>query len=86
MKRFAVLALCLGILALASCGGAPAAQVQTPDPLPAPSVQADSEFGVDANINMETIDGFLRREDVCYRDVRMLFDLSLIHISEPTRH
>ena len=54
------------MLALASCGGAPAAQVQTPDPLPAPSVQADSEFGVDANINMETIDGFL--------------GLSLIHI------
>lgn len=74
MKRFAVLALCLGMLALASCGGAPAAQVQTSDPLPAPSVQADSEFGVDANINMETIDGFLGREDVCYRDVRMLFD------------
>ncbi len=42
--------------------------------LPAPQTDEDSQFGVDKNINMETIDNFLGREDVVYRDVRMLFD------------
>jgi hypothetical protein len=31
-------------------------------------------FGVDANINMATIDNYVGRDDVVYRDVRMLFD------------
>ncbi|NLB22479.1 MAG: hypothetical protein GX833_04355 [Clostridium sp.] len=43
-------------------------------PLPAPLASEDSSFGVDKNINMETIDNYLDREDVAYRDVRMLFD------------
>ncbi|NLY37484.1 MAG: hypothetical protein GX046_09685 [Tissierellia bacterium] len=43
-------------------------------PLPAPQVDQSSKFGVDQNINMETIDNYLHREDVAYRDVRMLFD------------
>ena len=42
--------------------------------LPPPETDASSEFGVDVNINMETIDQYLDREDVAYRDVRMLFD------------
>jgi rhodanese-related sulfurtransferase len=45
-----------------------------PAPLPAPEPDPSSDFGVDLNINMETIDNFLGREDVAYRDVRMLFD------------
>ena len=32
------------------------------------------EFGIDKNINMETIDKYLNRDDVCYRDMRMLID------------
>ena len=31
-------------------------------------------FGVDKNINMKTLDEYLGRDDVVYRDVRMLFD------------
>ena len=45
-----------------------------PSPLPKPEVDASTEFGVDKNINMTTIDGYLGRDDVYYRDVRMLFD------------
>ncbi len=43
-------------------------------PLPAPEADPASEFGVDANISMRTIDEWLDRDDVAYRDMRMLFD------------
>ena len=43
-------------------------------PLPAPEPDPNSMFGVDLNINMETIDNWLGRSDVAYRDVRMLSD------------
>lgn len=42
--------------------------------LPRPATDAGSEFGVDVNINMKTIDNYLDRDDVVYRDVRMLID------------
>ena len=45
-----------------------------PAPLPKAQTDENSQFGVDKNINMETIDQYLGREDVAYRDVRMLFD------------
>lgn len=43
---------------------------------PLPVAQDDNEhmFGVDKNINMETIDDYLGRDDVAYLDVRMLYD------------
>ncbi|NMA00207.1 MAG: hypothetical protein GX924_04130, partial [Clostridiaceae bacterium] len=43
-------------------------------PLPPPSADVESPFFVDKNINMTTIDEYLDRSDVAYRDVRMLFD------------
>lgn len=43
-------------------------------PLPAPEPDPESMFGVDKNINMATIDEYVGRPDVAYRDVRMLFD------------
>ena len=43
-------------------------------PLPANTPDPTSMFGVDKNINMDTIDNYLNRSDVVYRDVRMLFD------------
>ncbi|MBP8639840.1 MAG: hypothetical protein KBI01_02920 [Oscillospiraceae bacterium] len=52
-----------------SCGLA--AQVEA---LPPAEADTESQFGVDKNINIETIDNWLNREDVAYRDVRMLFD------------
>ena len=42
--------------------------------LPPPEIDSTSQFGVDKNINMNTIDNYLGRDDVVYRDVRLLFD------------
>ena len=71
MKR----ALCalLSVLTLAAVLSLSACQ-EGSGSLPPPETDASSEFGVDVNINMETIDQYLDREDVAYRDVRMLFD------------
>lgn len=44
------------------------------DALPAAEPDESSQFGVDKNINIGTIDQYLDRDDVVYRDVRMLFD------------
>ena len=60
---FLVLALVL------ACGAAAFA-----DALPAAEPDESSQFGVDKNINIGTIDQYLDRDDVVYRDVRMLFD------------
>lgn len=66
-------ALILGLFA--SCG----VKTEKPSdkealkPLPAPSAD-ESMFEVDKNINQKTIDEWLGRDDVAYRDVRMLFD------------
>ncbi len=42
--------------------------------LPAPDPDPESPFGVDRNINMETIDQYLGLPGVAYRDARMLLD------------
>jgi len=44
------------------------------DELPGACPDAESMFGVDSNINISTIDEWLGRDDVVYRDVRMLID------------
>jgi hypothetical protein len=54
--------------------GAAKAQADEAEPLPAPDPDPSSDFGVDLNINIDTIDDYLDRDDVAYRDVRMLFD------------
>jgi len=69
MKKTIIIFLVLTLALLSACGAK-----SGPAPLPAPQTDENSQFGVDKNINMETIDGFLFREDVAYRDVRMLFD------------
>lgn len=43
-------------------------------PLPEASSGMRGELGIDKNINEETIDNYLNREDSVYRDVRMLKD------------
>jgi hypothetical protein len=55
-------------LVVTVCDGTTQAQLPTPSPDP------KSPFGVDLNINVKTIDKYLGRDDVAYRDVRMLFD------------
>lgn len=42
--------------------------------LPPAQPDAQNDFGIDANVNMTTIDGWLDRDDVVYRDARMLLD------------
>lgn len=59
-----LLAAVLCLMAIAACAEA----------LPAPQPDPNDMFGVDANINMTTIDNYVGRDDVVYRDVRMLFD------------
>lgn len=67
MKKFLAMILTLAmVLAVGAVAFA--------DELPAPAPDANSMFGVDANINIGTIDNYLDRDDVVYRDVRMLFD------------
>ena len=43
-------------------------------PLPPSSPDPESPFGIDLNINMSTVDQYLNRSDVVYRDLRMLVD------------
>ena len=71
-KKPVVFALVILFIFLASCGTA-AQEIQTAS-LPAAEPDTESDFGVDKNINIDTIDNWLGRDDVVYRDVRMLFD------------
>ena len=59
--------LLLNIVLLSSCNKA----------LPTPEIEEGirgKQFGIDKNINEKTIDKYLNRDDVCYRDMRMLKD------------
>ena len=67
-KTWSVLLLSLFLMALCACGDA------SQKKLPAPETDPSADFGVDKNIHMSTIDRYLDRDDVYYRDVRMLFD------------
>ena len=66
MKKLISLLLALTLCVLACAAFAEA--------LPAPQPDPNDMFGVDVNINMTTIDNYVGRDDVVYRDVRMLFD------------
>ncbi len=44
------------------------------DVLPMPEPNPESDFGVDMNINVDTIDDYLNLSDAVYRDMRMLVD------------
>lgn len=59
---------------LGGTGAAVALADEALAPLPAPEADPDSQFGVDKNINISTIDQYLDRDDVVYIDARMLFD------------
>ena len=67
MKKPVSLLLALILLLSLSC-------IAFADALPASEPDETNMFGVDKNINMETLDNYLGRDDVAYRDVRMLFD------------
>ena len=72
-KLFLAVAAALFLGLLASCGQTEKEDASLPD-LPLPQADESSQFGVDKNINQQTIDSWLGRDDTVYRDVRMLFD------------
>ncbi|MCR5845531.1 MAG: hypothetical protein K6G78_03055 [bacterium] len=47
---------------------------KSPADLPKPQPRTDDDFGVDANINLDTIDEHLFIDGVVYRDMRLLED------------
>ena len=67
MKKLVSILLALALLAALSV-------TAFADALPASEPDETNMFGVDRNINMATLDEYLGRDDVAYRDVRMLFD------------
>lgn len=54
--------------------GEQAAQVVSTAPLPPAAPDPDDDFGVDLNVNMDTIDDYLGIPGVAYRDMRLLKD------------
>lgn len=56
----------LFVLCMTACGGK--------NTLPKASPNPNSTFGVDKNINIETIDKYLGRKDTVYYDMRMMWD------------
>ena len=72
-KLFFIVALAL-LSVLVACAAGTGVVDSGPAALPASEPDGESMFGVDKNINIETIDSFLDRDDVAYIDVRMLFD------------
>ena len=61
--------------ALSGCGKEPFSGGRSwKDALPAASPDPESPFGVDANVNVATIDDYLGLEGVAYRDMRLFDD------------
>ena len=68
LKKLSIFFIAILLLALSACG------VSAKKPLPSAQPDSESMFGVDKNINIDSIDAWLGRDDVVYRDMRMLFD------------
>lgn len=69
MKIKKILLVMLFALTLCACGDK---ELALPKPEVSEGVRGD--LGIDANVNEETIDKYLGREDAVYRDMRMLVD------------
>ena len=70
MKKF-ILVITVLLISTVLC--ACSSEGQLPKPEVTSGIRGE-EFGIDKNINEETIDQFLNREDSVYRDMRMLKD------------
>ena len=80
-RGFALATACAGLAALApglarasEAADATATSDARTFGLPPASPDPDSQFGVDANVNMDTIDDYLNLPGVAYRDARLLKD------------
>lgn len=70
-KIFIMLILFCGLISFSGCS------CKKSEGLPTPEVDSSymgQQFGLDKNINIETVDNYLFRNDVVYRDMRMLYD------------
>lgn len=72
MKIKKILLVMLMALTLCACEAGKEKEVALPKPEVSEGVRGD--LGIDANVNEETIDKYLNREDAVYRDMRMLVD------------
>lgn len=74
----ATMCLCLVLargMGWSPSGGTPSPiQAERPLPEPEPASGERGKLGIDANVNEATIDLYLGRDDVAYRDMRMLTD------------
>ena len=68
MKKIRKILLCLLLVMLTGCFN------KLPKPEKTDGLRG--EFGIDKNINEETIDKYLNRKDTVYRDMRMLIDVA----------
>lgn len=80
-KSTTILGMLVAVLAVVAItcgfGWANAVRQANAQDLPVPEIMSGlrgEQFGVDANINEETIDQYLGRDDTVYRDLRMLVD------------
>ena len=77
MKKISkLLLILLAILLIAGCGKKKEEEKVDENLLPKPEISEGQrgELGIDKNINEETIDKYLDRDDAVYRDMRMLID------------
>ena len=72
MKIKKILLVMLMALTLCACGDEKEKEIALPKPEVSEGVRGD--LGIDANVNEETIDKYLDREDAVYRDMRRLVD------------
>lgn len=73
MKRKLFLVLSLFVLCFGLCACSKNELEELPKPEITEGIRGE-QFGIDKNINEETIDNYLGREDTVYRDMRMLKD------------
>ena len=73
MKRKLFLVLSLFVLCFGLCACSKNELKELPKPEITEGIRGE-QFGIDKNINEETIDNYLGREDTVYRDMRMLKD------------
>ncbi len=66
---------CLAAVAAVALTATPAManEAELP-PVPPASPDPESPFGVDLNVNMDTIDDYIGRDDIVFRDMRMIKD------------
>ena len=70
-KKLTVILLLIILLGLGGCSNNNLKKL--PEPIVSEGIRGE-QFGIDKNINEETIDNYLNRNDSVYRDMRMLKD------------